>query len=158
MALKLDMSKAFDKMEWGCLQDIMHKIGFDKKWVNLMMQCVTSVTYSVKLNSKPHGHIIPSRCLRQGDPISPFLFLFCAERLSSLLQQATATGLLKGVATCPLNPQISHLFFSDDSIILCQATWEDCSHLEQILETYEHASEQKINREKTSLFFNRNTT
>ena len=158
MALMLDMSKAFDKVEWGCFRDIMHKMGFDKKRVNLIMQCVTLVTYSIKLNGKPRDHIIPSRGLRQGDPTSPFLFLFCVEGLSSLFQQATATGLLKGVAACPLGPQISHLFFTDDSIILCQATREDCSHLEQILETYEHASRQKINREKTSLFFNQNTT
>ena len=126
--------------------------------MNLMMQCVTSVTYSVKLNGKPRGHIIPSRGLRQGDPISPFLFLFYAESLSYLLQQATATGLLKGVATYPLGPQISHLFFANDSIIFYQATREDCSHLEQILETYEHASWQKINQEKTFLFFSQNTT
>ena len=158
MALKLDMSKAFDRVEWGCLRDIMLKMGFDNKWVNLMMQCVTTVTYSIRLNGKPRGHIIPSRGLRQGDPISPFLFLFCAEGLSSLLKQATSTGSLKGVAACPHGPQISHLFFADDSIIFCQATLEDCSHLEQILETYEHASGQKMNREKTSLFFSRNTS
>ena len=108
-----------------------------------MMQCVTSVTYYIRLNGKPHGHIIPSQGLRQRDPISPFLFLFCAEGLSSLLQQATTTGLLKGVAACPLGPQISLLFFADDSIIFCQATQEDCSHLEQILETYEQQTGRK---------------
>ena len=104
------------------------------------------------------GHIIPSRGLRQGDPIFPFLFLFCAEELSSLLKQATSTGSLKGVATCPHGPQISHLLFADDSFIFCRATLEDCSHLEQILETYEHASGQKMNREKTFLIFSSNTS
>ena len=91
-------------------------------------------------------------------PISPFLFLFCAEGLSSLLKQATSSGSLKGVVSCPHGPQISHLLFADDNIIFCRATLEDCSHLEQILETYEHASGQKMNREKTSLFFSRNTS
>ena len=104
------------------------------------------------------GHIIPSWGLRQGDPISPFLFLFCAEGLSSLLKQATSTGSLKGVAACPHGPQISHLLFADDSIIFCRATLEDYSHLEQILEIYEHASGQKMNREKTFLFFSHNTS
>ena len=122
-----------------------------------MMQCVISVTYSIKLNGKPHGHITPTRGLTQGDPISPFLFLFCADGLSSLLQQAISAGTLRGVAASPQGPQISHLFFANDNIIFCQATREECNHLEQILKTYEQATGQKINREKTFLFFSRNT-
>ena len=157
MALKLDMSKVFDRVEWGCLRDIMQKMGFDSKWITFMMQCVIFVTYTIRLNGKPRGHITPTRGLRQGDPISPFLFLFCAEGLSSLLQQAIFAGSLRGVIASPHGPQISLIFFADDNIIFCQVTREECDHLEQILETYEKASSQKINCEKTSLFFNRNT-
>ena len=136
----------------------MIKMGFDGRWVNLVMQCVTSVTYSIRLNGRPRGHIVPSRGLRQGDPISHFLFLFCEEGLSSLLQQATLTDTLHGVAACPQGPRISHLFFANDSIIFCQAIREECTHLEQVFDTYEHASRQKINRDKTALFFSHNTT
>ena len=93
----------------------------------------------------------------QGDLISPFLFLFYAEGLSALLRQATRNGGLHGVVACPQGHRISHLFFADDSTIFCQATSDDCSRLEQILETYEKASGQQLNREKTSLFFSHNT-
>ena len=64
MALKLDMSKTYDRVEWVCLEKIMEKLGFAVKRRELVMKCVTSVTYSVKINGKPRGHIVPSRGLR----------------------------------------------------------------------------------------------
>ena len=123
-----------------------------------MMLCVTSITYSIRINGEPCGHITPTRGLRQGDPISPFLFLFCVEGLSALLNQASRSWAIHGVAACPRGPQISHLFFADDSIIFCRVTSADCAHLEHILETYEQASSQQLNRDKTALFFSKNTT
>lgn len=92
MALKLDMRKAYDRVEWACLEKILDKLGFVVKWRNLLMQCVTFVTYLMRINGKPRGHIVPSRGLCQGDPLSPYLFLLYAEGLSALIKSALGSG------------------------------------------------------------------
>ena len=157
MAVKLDMSKAYERVEWGCLEKIMLKMCFHVKWINIMMSCVCSVSYSIRINGKPCGHITPTRGLRQGDPLSLYLFLICAEGLFALLTKFVEDGLVEGVVACPRGPAISHSFFAYDSLIFCQATREDCTSLGNILEIYEHAYGQQLNRDKTSLFFSSNT-
>ena len=157
MALKLDMSKAYDRVEWECLQQIMRKLGFHDKWIRLVISYVSSVTYAVRVNGVPYGHISPTHELRQGDPLSPYLFLIVAEGLSALLHKAVQEKKLKGVAVSARSPRISHLFFADDSLIFGRATTMECNEIQRILQVYETSSGQQLNRSKTSLFFSPNT-
>lgn len=95
----------------------MRRMGFNDVWIRWIMGCVTTVSYSFLLNGDPRGRIIPARGLRQGDAISPYLFLLCAEALSRLISHAEVTGLIHGVKICARAPAVSHLFFADDSFI-----------------------------------------
>ena len=119
MAFKLDMSKAYDRVKWGCVEKIMLKMGFHTHWVEIMIRCVQFVTYAVKINGKPRGNITPIRGLCQGDPLSSYLILLCSKGLSALLRRSAEQGVLKGVATWARGPKISHLFFTNDSLIFC---------------------------------------
>lgn len=87
MAIKLDMSKANDRVEQRYLEAMMRIMGFQEKWIHLSMMCMKTVSYSVLINGEPKGRIIPTRGLRQGDPISPYLFMLCAEGLSAIIQK-----------------------------------------------------------------------
>ena len=157
MALKLDMSTAYDRVEWGFLEKIMLQMGFEESWLAMIMQCVSTVTYSILLNEEPKGFIRPSRGLRQGDPLSPFLFLFCAEGLNALLSRAADNREIRGLYLCRNGPKITHLFFVDDCLLFCRSNKEECQKIQQILDWYEAASGQLVNKNKTTLFFSRNT-
>ena len=129
MALKLDMSKAYDRVEWRCLRKIMERMGLNERWIHIVMNCVSSVTYAVRVNGVPYGHISPTRGLRQGDPLSPYLFIIVAKGLSALLHKAVQEKKLRGVATSARGPRISHLFFADDSLIFVRATTMECNEI-----------------------------
>ena len=100
MAAKLDMSKAYDKVEWDYLRAILLKLGFYERWVSLVMMCISSVTYSIMVNGEQKGFIKPERGLRQGDLLSLYLFLICAEGLSALLTKAERDSLIHGISIC----------------------------------------------------------
>jgi hypothetical protein len=128
LALKLDMSKAYDWVEWGFIQAMMLKLGFHQDFVGLIMKCVKSVKYRIKVNTELTEVIIPGRGLRQGDPMSPYVFLICAEGFSSLMHQAEISNHIQGIKVCNGAPSVSHLLFADDSLILMKAS--QCSSLE----------------------------
>lgn len=113
-AVKLDMHKAYDRVEWGFLEKMMIKLGFDSWWVKMIMACVSSVRYTVRFNSMETDIVTPTRGIRQGDPLSPYLFLMVAEGLSCLIQQAEERGELEGIRVCHEAPMVSHLLFADD--------------------------------------------
>ena len=155
MTLKLDMSKAYDGVEWRFLIEIMKKMGFCDAWVTLIYECISTVSYSILVNGEPKGEISPTRGIRQGDPLSPYLFLLCSEGLNRMIQQAARDNVIRGFSLCKNGPKITNLFFADDTLLFCRARMEDLQAIQHILSLYEGASGQQINREKTTLFFSK---
>ncbi|KAL8133670.1 hypothetical protein AgCh_008927 [Apium graveolens] len=157
MALKLDMSKAYDRVEWDFLKAMLEKLGFDRKLIDLFMECVTSVKYKITHSGIEFGAIVPSRGIRQGDPLSSYLFLVCMEGLTALIRDNERRGCLTGIKVARRAPMLSHLFFADDSFIFCKAKGDMAARVSCMLQMYEIASGQKINKEKSSIFFSANT-
>ncbi|KAL5577326.1 hypothetical protein UlMin_019025 [Ulmus minor] len=135
MALKLDMSKAFDRVEWAFIDAVMRKMGFSDGWVRKIMNCISS------------------RGLRQGDPLSPFLFLFCSEGFPCLLKKMEADGRIHGLKFSCRDLFVSYLLFAVDSFIFLEAKKEECEALKVVLDLYEAASGQMVNLEKSEACF-----
>ncbi|KAH9792802.1 reverse transcriptase domain-containing protein [Citrus sinensis] len=151
VALKLDISKAYDRVEWSFLDQIMEKIGFSNKWRSLIMRCITTAQFSVIINGTPKGLILPERGLRQGCPLSPYLFIMCAEAFSNLLIQAERKQQIRGLRFAK-DVTISHLLFADDSLVFTRASEAECKNLKGIFDCYAKASGQIFNYEKSSMF------
>ncbi|PRQ29705.1 putative RNA-directed DNA polymerase [Rosa chinensis] len=156
MALKLDLSKAYDRLEWGFLQKVMERMGFAHSWVKMIMQCVSSIRYSFLVRGKPLGYVVPSRGLRQGDPLSPYLFLLGAEGLSALLKKKAELGVLPGISICDGAPMVNHLLFADDSMLYANANLQACQEISNVLTVYGKASGQQVNFRKSSVTFSKN--
>ncbi|CAN1844985.1 Transposon TX1 uncharacterized 149 kDa protein [Linum perenne] len=156
MAVKIDISKAYDRVEWPYLEAVMRKMRFGERWVRWMMMCVRSVSYHVVVNDNQVGPITPTRGLRQGCPLSPFLFILCAEGLSALLKDAARKGEIHGVAVRHRAPKVNHLLFADDSFFFVKAEIAEARKLKTILATYAAASGQLINYQKSGIMFSSN--
>ncbi|PRQ38153.1 putative RNA-directed DNA polymerase [Rosa chinensis] len=131
-------------------------MGFESSWIRMVMSCLTTVRYSVLIIGEPSGYITPTRGIRQGDPLSPYLFILCAEGLSSMITNAVAEHSLEGLRMCPDAPILHHLFFADDSLIFRSAVEAECRKYRALLDVYERASGQRINLQKSSVVFSKN--
>jgi hypothetical protein len=115
-------------------------LGILEQWINLVMMCVRIANYAILFNGNPVERFYPTRGIRQGDPISPYMFLLCAEALSNLMTQVEERGLIAGVATSKRGPKITHPFFADDSLLFYQVEMGQWRRLSSLLTTYERAS------------------
>lgn len=142
MALKLDMNKAYNRVKWDFLEAIIRRIGFLERWVSLIMSCVRTVSYSELINGQPYGTICPSKDIRQGDPLSPYLFILCAEGLSTLLNKAEQKGRIIGLSIARGVSKVYHIFFADDSLLFCRVSISEWANVQGILDKYKMASGQ----------------
>ena len=157
IALKLDINKGYDWVEWPFLQGMMQRMGFSNRWIGWAMGCVTTPSFSILINDKTYGNINPSRGICQGDPLSPYLFLLCVEGLTSLLSKVEHDGCIHGVFVCRRAPKITNLMFADNSLLLCRAIQGEVEVINEVLQVYAHASSQCINIDKSSVYFSNNT-
>lgn len=156
--MKLDMIKAYDRVEWTFLEVMMVGLGFPDSFVKLVMRCVSIVRYAIQINGSIEDFFNPSRGFRQGDPISPYLFLLCIEGLVAIIQDAESSALIHGLRIARAAPSVTHLFFVDDALLFARATEPELRNIMEILKLYEEAYGQKINIKKCSLKFSRNVT
>jgi exonuclease III/ribonuclease HI len=156
MALKLDMSKAYDRIEWPFVHQTLTTMGYPPKMVDLIMRCISSVSYQLLINGQPSSSFSPERGLRQGDPLSPYLFILCADVLSGLLHKAVSLKEIHGIKVARTAPLLSHLLFADDSLLFTRANTHEANKILSILATYQQASGQVVNLDKTEASFSRN--
>ncbi|KAK3205253.1 hypothetical protein Dsin_019299 [Dipteronia sinensis] len=122
MVLKLDMSKVYDRVEWNFLTGVTEKMDFPAQWINLVLDCISSSKLSLLLNGKIVCSVSHFRGQRQGCPLSPYLFLQCAEAFSGLISNSERNGHMLGIRCCRGSSLISHLFFANNSILFFKAS------------------------------------
>ncbi|XP_074289521.1 uncharacterized protein LOC141614676 [Silene latifolia] len=157
-AFKADMSKAYDRIRWDFLEAVLVKFGFPENIVTLIMNCVTMVNYGVLFNGSPLPQFKPQCGLRQGDPLSPFLFILCMEVLAGSIENVVELGRIKGIELCRGIRPLSHVFFVDDSIFFFHDKDDSAFHLKSNIDSYCEASGQMLNLEKSGILFSPSTT
>ena len=149
---KLDIEKAYDHVNWDCLFFILDRMGFGQKWVRWMKACVSTVRYSVIVNGSPIGFFDSSRGLRQGDPLSPLLFLVIMKMLSRMLRRTEEGGFIRGFQASRTDGLgVSHLLYADDTIIFCDANPEQLLYIRMVLTCFKAVTGLPMNMLKSEL-------
>jgi Reverse transcriptase (RNA-dependent DNA polymerase) len=157
-ALKADLFKAFDCLNWEYLSLLLMEYGFPAHLCKIIMSCVTNSTFSIKLNGcNGGGFITPRRGLRQGCPLSPYLFILAMEPLSRLLTDAQVKGDLRGVVLAPGAPPLTHCLYADDVILFGRAEDREAKELADIMNLFGMLSGLTINNENFVAWFSHHT-
>ena len=145
---KLDIEKAYDHVDWSFLLSVMGMMGFGEKWLRWMQWCISTTNFSILVNGTSLGFFQNSRGLRQGGPLSPYLFVIVMEALSCILRRAVSGGFL---SACKVRVRggegahVSHLLFVDDTLVFYGASQDQMKYLSWTLLWFEAISGLRIN-------------
>ncbi|GJT04038.1 RNA-directed DNA polymerase, eukaryota [Tanacetum coccineum] len=150
LIFKVDFEKAFDSIRWDFLDDVLKEFGFRCKWRNWIQSCLTSSKGSILVNGCPTNEFQFYKGLKQGDPLSPFLFILVMESLHLSFQRIVNAGMFKGIVL-DQSLCLSHMFYADDAIFLGEWSDGNISTLIHVLKCFFHASGLKINLNKSKI-------
>ena len=156
MTLKIDLEKAYDKLEWSFIKDILIRFNLSRKLIDLIMSCIFSVSTSLLFNEGALEHFLPVRGIRQGDPLSPYIFIMCMDYLGQLIQERYEDKSWILVKASWRGLAFSHLFFADDLVLFAKTNMENCLVIREVLDEFCSQSEQTINEAKSMVFFSPN--
>lgn len=148
---KVDLQKAYDTIEWRFLEDLLKALNFPNHFIKVIMACVTSASFTIMINGTNHGYFTSSRGLRQGDPVSPLLFVICMEYLSRVLMYIGKKKNFKFHPRCA-KLQLNHLCFADDLMVFCKGDEESAHLLIKGLKHFEDVSGLHANKTKSEVY------
>ena len=151
---KLDIEKAYDHINWDFLFQIMEKMGFGRKWISWINWCISTTTFSILFNGSPMGFFRSSRGLRQGDPLSPYLFVIGMEALSGMLKRVVEGNFISSYKFEGREGGeliISHLLYAGDTVLFCDAKQEQLMYLGWTLMWFEAFTGLRINLSKSEI-------
>lgn len=155
--LKVDLEKAYDRVDWGFLSEVLKFTGFKPELIHLITDCFSSTKLAVAWNGETLDSFTPSRGLHQGDPLSPYLFVLCLEVLSQMIVRAVDTKRWQPIHVSRHGPGISHIFFADDLLLFGSASFSQARLMEHILASFCGFSGQRVSRSKSRVWFSPNT-
>nr|KYP61054.1 Retrovirus-related Pol polyprotein LINE-1 [Cajanus cajan] len=156
MAIKIDLEKAYDRLNWKFIKETLIDIGLPNNFVELVWACISSGKLRMMWNGEALEEFLPSRGVRQGDPISPYLFVLCMERLFQLINMTIDHRLWKPIQLSRNGPMISHLAFADDIVLFAEASLDQVEVIQGCLNVFCDSAGQKVSNEKTRIFFSKN--
>ncbi|KAG8383563.1 hypothetical protein BUALT_Bualt04G0026600 [Buddleja alternifolia] len=155
IVIKIDLEKAYDKVSWDFLEQTLYVFNFPRQLINLIMHCVTSSSPQILWNGMALPPLKPKYGLRQGDLLSPYLFVLCMERLSHLIEATVRERNWQPIQPCRGGPKFSHLFFADDLILFTKTSHDNAQKIKDILDSFCTHSGHLVNKHKSKIFFSK---
>ena len=156
MAIKIDFEKAYDRLRWSFIRDTLHQMNLPLLLINVIMECISTAAMQVLWNGEPTAKFHPTRGIRQGDPLSPYLFVMCMERLYQTIEEAIVANRWRPIYASRNGPKLSNLFFADDIVLFAEASVDQAQVIHDCLRRFCLASGQKISLPKSRVYFSKN--
>ncbi|KAL5565119.1 hypothetical protein UlMin_028283 [Ulmus minor] len=152
--MKIDIQKAYDRLSWKFLEVVLKAFGFHPKWIQWIVTCCSTPKMTLLLNGVHVRSLFPKCGLRQGDPLSPYLFILCMKVLSRLINKKVADGLISGFKISRHSPTLHYLFFADDVFLMGKCSVNEAFYFKECLDDFCRWSGQSFNALKSNIFFN----